>query len=137
MRGRPRTTDPLDAECLPPPDYGDGKWYTPEELRRVNKELAKVGRRICRTHQGAALPLTSEHFHYSNKAHGWLDTECKACQHERSRRRKLQRYHADPDYVSRLLEGQHQSITRREARRKRHAQERKQRFAAVLEERAS
>jgi hypothetical protein len=93
-----------------------GAWLTPKELRRRNRELAKYGRRICRTHQGAALPLDSEHFYYANRAIGQFDTECKHCFKARDKRNKLERYHADPQWRARFL-------AKNEARRQRRRSE--------------
>lgn len=104
MRGRPRQIDPLDEEPAPPEGY-QGKWMTPQELRVRNADLARVGRRICRAHQGAALPLTDQYFYRT----GWKDGFrhiCIACKNKRTAERAKVRYHEDPNFVEhrKLLE---------------------------------
>lgn len=79
-------------------------WMDKKTLRRRNRELHQYGRRICRTHQGAALPLTEEHFYYARKDIGQFDTECKTCVKERDRLNKMKRYHSDPKYRRIVLE---------------------------------
>lgn len=71
---------------------------TPKQLRRRNRALAKEGKRICRTHQGVALPLTDDYFYRT--AHGsYFETECKACRKRRAAERVTERRHADAAFA--------------------------------------
>ena len=141
MRGRPRLQDPDENTSMPPEGY-EGRWHTPAELRRVNKELAKVGRRICRTHQSHALPLTPRYFWRVRKNSFRFSTECKKCAAERSARTKRERMQRDPEYHQRVLEQARESNYRNwkkrsEQKKEYHARRKRERLAAVLEERAS
>lgn len=92
-----------DFDNLPaPPDGYEGRWYSPRELRRVNRELARLGRRICRTHQGAALPLDDDHFYRNGE--GFFDTECKDCKKARMVRNKRERWHRDEAFRLKMLD---------------------------------
>ena len=130
MRGRPRLQDPDENTSMPPEGY-EGRWHTPAELRRVNKELAKVGRRICRKHQGAALPLDDEHFY---RIRGYFDTRCKACH-----KAEMRKYPQTRDRRAYYREVLYPVIRERhiEAARQRRLRQKRERLAAVLEERAS
>lgn len=116
--------------------------FTPQELRAKNRELRAYGRRICRTHQGAALPLDDEHFYRAN--HGQFDTECKDCQKKRTVRYARERYQADVSFVEKRSEyakrdqAKHRA-KRLKAKREWKRREKAKRFAAVLQidERAS
>lgn len=85
------------------PEHFVGAWMTPEELRKRNRELRPLGKRICRTHQGAALPLTEAHFYYANRAKGQFSTECRECQNKRCLDNRMRRCHTDPVYAARFL----------------------------------
>lgn len=90
-----------------------GAWFTPQELRARNQELAKLGRRICKTHQGAALPLDEAHFYYSKRALGQFNTECKRCSHQRTVRQRRVRYHHDESFREHESERKRQWYRRR------------------------
>lgn len=119
-----------------------GEWLDPNILRRLNKELAKVGRRICRTHQGHPLPLTSRYFWRVRKNSFRFSTECKKCAAERTARTKRERMKRDQEYHERVLEQARESNYRNmkkrsDQKKEYHAQQKRERLAAVLQERAS
>lgn len=97
------------------PDIGEtiGLWMEPKELRKRNRELATYGRRICRTHQGRALPLTEEYFYYANRSTGQFQTECVLCFRERDRHLKANRYARDAEFREHLLDQQRRSVERK------------------------
>jgi hypothetical protein len=99
-----------DPETIILPDLPDdyvGAWLEPQELRKRNQELMALGRRICRTHQGAALPLNDQNFYYAKRSTGRFDTECKKCAHKRTVRSRKYRYLVDEAY--RLSESERKS----------------------------
>lgn len=134
---KPRKIDPLDSEPVPPAGY-EGKWMTAQKLRRVNKELARVGRRICRTHQGAALPLTDRYFWRVRKDSHRFATECKRCAADRTARTKRERMQRDPEYHERVLaqsrESNYRNWKKRSDQKKaHHAAKKRERLAAIME----
>lgn len=97
--------DEAAGDDLPaPPENAVGAWMTPKELRKRNRELRKLGKRICRTHQGAALPLDEQHFYYASRQEMRFDTECKCCHRRRQVRNQYERYHSDPEFRRRLID---------------------------------
>lgn len=92
--------EPRKAEVMSYVDDAPAE-LTPKQLRRRNKQLMKEGLRICRTHQGVALPLTEEYFYRQSKAKGgYFDTECKRCKNQRSQQRVSERRKTDAAYVA-------------------------------------
>lgn len=130
---RTKKVDPLDTEPLPPDGY-QGRWYKPDELRRVNKELAKHGRRICTAHQSAALPLDDEHFY---RTRGRYRNICKVCDKRAQSACHKKRYQTDAAYRQRVndrnvefnrVHADAHNANCRASRRRRKAQ----RFAVVI-----
>lgn len=127
----------VDALYANMPDEFVGAWLTPKDLRARNKELEKHGRRICRTHQSAALPLTEKYFYYENRATGQFKNECRICQNKRDLENRTRRYHNDPMFAAKFL-----ARTRRwywnnrerqfTLRRVRHLRRKREQFARVL-----
>ena len=123
------------------PDDYVGAWLEPSDLRKRNKELLALGRRICRTHQGAALPLTEENFYYANRTHTRFETECKTCHLLRMSANWRTKVETDPDFLARRREQNLRSyrkhiIKARERKRlslrvKRQSQ-RREKFARIL-----
>lgn len=86
-------------------------------LLRRNRELAKIGLRICRQHQGVALPLTEEYFWYTRTL-GRFETICKRCKARYTAARRRERYHTDEAYRQRILaQSRADKARHREARR--------------------
>lgn len=88
-----------DEEDLPTlPDNYVGAWLTKSQLKARNKELAKLGKRICKTHQGAALPLDAEHFRYADDTHKWFMQECRRCELDGHAKFQREKYVRDEKY---------------------------------------
>lgn len=102
-----------DALSLPPDDY-EGVWFQPDELRQRNKELFNYGRRICRVHQGAALPLTTENFVLMKT--GKFEYECKRCRNARLLKNARHRLQYDPQYLEHRREIQRRTYYRHRER---------------------
>lgn len=94
------------------PDDYVGAWLGPDDLRRRNRELAPLGKRICSIHQGAALPLTEEHFPYVGNSQRWFSNKCKACFYAERALHKRKRYQTDPTHAERVRELQRGSYQR-------------------------
>lgn len=114
---------------------------TPKQLRKRNKELAPLGKRICRAHQGAALPLTEEYFYRHPTCLGGLETICKMCRNARVVERARERYRTSKRFrnqrkKAQQLDRERHIEARREANARRmqdYRQRRKRvRFVTVL-----
>lgn len=77
-------------------------YLSKRELRARNHELEQYGRRICRVHQGAALPLTEEYFHF-HKGHQAFEFECKKCSSARKIAWTKARAEKDEAYRQQIL----------------------------------
>lgn len=67
------------------------------EIKRLNRQLKAVGRRICPTCE-ANLELNDANFYRSK---GQLNGSCKTCRALRRAARWEELYHADPDFNDR------------------------------------
>lgn len=68
------------------------------EVRRRNRELMRVGLRLCRVHQGEPLPMTDAYFYRSATCVCGYEGICKRCKNARMVARSRERYASDPDY---------------------------------------
>lgn len=114
---------------------------SPLAIRRLNREFAKIGKRICRRHQGHPLPMDDAHFYRQSKSQ-YFETECKGCKNKAMAARCKIRYATDADYRKERsrqakVDRQRHIERRRETERmkgKRYRQRRKSaKFAAILE----
>lgn len=71
----------------------------PKALRRRNRELEAYGLRICRCHQGIALPLTDEHFYRTCGAGTRFETQCKRCHNTNNVAISTARRRSDPTFA--------------------------------------
>lgn len=109
---------------------------TPVEIRRLNRQLKQVGRRVCPTCE-ANLELSDTNFYRSK---GQLNGSCKTCRGLRHAARRDELYHTDPDFAARqkAYDAKYRNRPeirerKRTAARERMRQIRRQRIAKILE----
>lgn len=74
------------------PEEFEGAWLTDEELIARNKILEPLGKKICRKHQGVALPLSK---FYKNSGRKSYHRDCIDCDKDTRLKQYTEKYRTD------------------------------------------